>query len=199
MRVKALGGSVVLFTAKVDFMADPLFDRWTIESDGEEVLVRDFVDGLFTNNHLVLQPRGKGQPRALTATKDLRIIEEALTKTVIIDDNPARIMQFDNLRYLPKWYPVEQGRGGPGVPENIYAAPRPDRLLNCIDEIEESLQYAEAHNVTLAEAFLPYSYSGRHITSELAQRSFEGRFFSGDGRDAVTFVREHPELVTPHK
>ena len=151
--------------------------------------MKEYVDGIFTNNHLIKSAKHAKSPLVLRESKDLRIIDPNLDKVVLIDDNPERVFQFHNLRYIRKWKPVksDDSRHYPaGQHPSFYG----QRLLRAVDEIIESNNYAETHNTAFSAAFLPYSHIARQVTQELANMPSIGSW-----KKAVAYVRSNPGVI----
>jgi hypothetical protein len=187
-RARALGARVALFTARNDVALPQLLDGWTMEEGGRAVPIREWVDGVFSLHHLVVQPRGPAGREVLTASKDLRVLEPSLEHVVLIDDNPSRVLQPTLLAWVPQWRPdstpasllVETGLG-----EALGAG----RLSRALDEIEESLGEARKRGCSFAAAFRPYAWETRPLTEQLARARFDGAL-----APAVRLLRDHPEL-----
>lgn len=164
--VKKMGGMVVIYSANVDETIWKIARTVTI--DGKKLF--ELVDGIMTNNYLVLQGKKvlPTQKRAstpvTTPSKDLRILDESLDKVILIDDNPTRVMQRNRLR-LPKkyeadlYYSARDEKRNPEMKKVVTAYGK--QLLVVLKEIEESQAYAEKEKIPFAKAYLPYTQLGQ--------------------------------------
>ncbi|MDQ7015607.1 MAG: NIF family HAD-type phosphatase [Gammaproteobacteria bacterium] len=191
--IKKIGGKIVLFTAKPDNLLLPILEEWTITNHhNQKILVSNYVDAIFSNNHLIKQVanRSKNNKTVVIASKDLRILDESLNNVVIIDDNPQRIFQMENLRYIRKWKPT---KGNDTLNQNhvpFYC----HRLPHAIEEIIESFKWATEHKISFQQAFLPYSYAGRQLAEELAALQFNGNL-----KASIRHIREHPDIISTNQ
>ena len=180
-RVDALGGAVVLFSANVDTLTWTNLSQWMLEDTplGEHPL----ISGVLTNSHLVMQRKSAGAP-VVEPSKDLRVIDPELQKVILVDDNPRRAFQFRNLRVFPKF------------DADLYCTTEQESLRRAFDaalptvvaEIEDAAQYMRSRGVSFATAYLPYSVLGR-LTVEMKMAAGMSE------REAITWVREHPDVV----
>lgn len=181
--------------------------RWVI-SAGKPI--KDFVNGVFTNNHLTIyQATKEVTAPVLNPSKDLRLIDPSLKKVVIIDNDASRIWQLKNLRYVKPWIPRSVNKP---EQDGVYNEFYKKRLIRAVDEIIESVEWMEHYNKgkhenekkSLQDAFLPYSYAARPTTQELAQVIFNRRTHNTSTvelkqdmawSEAVNYIRLHPEIV----
>ena len=186
-RIKNRGGLVVIYSANVDDVVWKIAYTVTI---GEKKLA-EYVDGVMTNSYLILQgkhewvPKGKTGNPVVTPSKDLRFLDEALEKVIIIDDNPKRIIQDSRLR-LPKKYQADLYYGSK---DEIAKKAYEHQLLHVAAEIEESALYAEAHGINFARAYLPYTELGNAALEWLVETK------TLTEEDAVEYIRQHPDIV----
>lgn len=181
-RIDALGGEVVLFSANRDDVTWENLRAWTL--DGVPIHRHAAVAAVMTNSHLVLQPKQVGQPVG-EPSKDLRIVDAELSRTIIVDDNPLRLFQFRNVRVFKKFQADVAC-----VTKDAAAARAYERALKeVVDEIEESVRYTKAHpGVGFAQAYLPYTTLGQLAVQWLRS--------SGLGENkAISHVRAHPDVV----
>jgi hypothetical protein len=183
-RIDALGGEVVLFSANVDDRCYANARAWLL--DGVPIHQHPVVAAFLTNSHLVLQPKQDGPP-VVEPSKDLRIVDPELTRTIIVDDNPLRLFQFRNARVYKKFeadaYCTTKDPAAKQAHERGLAV--------VVDEIEESLRYMKAHpGVAFAQAYLPYTTLGQH-----AVRWLQGTPRSWPLKKAIAHLRAHPELA----
>jgi len=189
-RVAALGGAVVLFTAAPDEPSHANLRAWSF--GGAPLPEHPAIAGVLTNSHLVLQDKREGpgavEPRrgypVLEPSKDLRIVDEALERAILVDDNPLRTFQPGNVRVVRKF------------DADVYCATTDAKLRRAFErtlpdvvaEIEESLRWARGAKVSFVTAYLPYSQAGRVAVD----------FLRGAGmseRAAIAHIRTHPEVV----
>jgi hypothetical protein len=97
-RVQALGGLVILFTARSDDVAESAVQNWTLAGKN----IRQVVDGFCTKSHLIMQAKEDGAA-IITPSKDLRMFDETLERVIIVDDNPNRIVQHSRQRLVKKF------------------------------------------------------------------------------------------------
>ncbi len=144
---------VVVFSAKADAPAIDTVRKWTF-AGGESA--RRYIDAVFTRNHLVM---GK---KTLLPSKDLRIIDPELKHVVLVDDNPARVMQPQALKAQPKFdadgYLKAKTTGDATTVAHYEAA-----LGVTLKEIEESSESAQRSGRPFTQEFLPFSYSGERL------------------------------------
>lgn len=188
-KVKTHGGAIVLFTAKPDEDATRILDNWNITEGEKSVNIRDYVDAIFTNHYLVELVDYFEHRSIIKPAKDLRIIDPTLEKIIIIDDNPNRIWQTRNLRYIRKWNPIA-GDESSNYAQLAHKKFHEERLLRAVDEIIDSHAWAAEHHTKLVEAFLPYSHIGKPVTIEIATS-----LFGGNWNKAIEYVRTHPAVV----
>jgi hypothetical protein len=181
-RIDALGGEVVLFSANVDTVTWANARAWML--DGVPIHQHPAVAAFMTNSHLVLQPKQAGQP-VVEPSKDLRIVDPELSRTIIVDDNPLRLFQFRNTRVFKKFEADAYCTTKDAATKQAY-----ERALKVVvDEIEESLRYTKAHpGVGFAQAYLPYTTLG-----QLAVRWL--RSTGRSEKQAISHLRAHPELA----
>ena len=189
--IRQMGGLLVLFTARPDDAIARILADWYISTEGRSQLVSQFVDGVFTNHHLVLQASDAAREHVpvVVPSKDLRIIDPSLTKVIIVDDNPSRIWHRRNLRYVRKWKPFGDDNSA-GHTQKQHSRFYEQRLRLVVDEIRDSKAWAEANNRPLVDGFLPYSHLARQVTQDLAVL-----LFGGNLKRAADYVRLHPEVV----
>ena len=163
---------VVIYTGKVSRAANDIVDRWTDTH---------LVDGVFSRDHLVM-----GSKNAVPS-KDLRIFDPDLQHVLLVDDNPARVLQPKNLRAQPKFDADRYFRASNENDTQVkgyYEA-----LFGIVgEEITESAQASDRLGIPFSQAFLPYSYPGERVVRVLSriQRA----------RDhAIDFARMHPEFL----
>jgi hypothetical protein len=209
-RVHAMGGVVVLFTANLDDLTWSNLAAWSWREG--TVLDHPALAGVLTNSHLVRRSRheapttetddaatGRRRPVWMEPSKDLRIVDETLSRVVLVDDNPHRVAQFDRLRVLPKLDgdAVCQGEATPsrkptraksGGAEKTQRLDQPS-LLGVVTEIEGSLKWAEANGVSFAAAYLPHTLMGRVVVDELQATRGWSR------ARAIEWVRRNPSRV----
>ncbi len=180
--IKGLGADssckgIVIFSAKADAPAIDIVRNWKF-ADGAKVGPR--LSAVFTRNHLVLAKK------TLVPSKDLRIFDEKLQHVVMVDDNPARVMQLQALKAQPKFdadnYHKAIGSGDEKT-KNHYES----ILSQTLSEIGESAKSAEILHIPFTQSFLPYSYSGERITRALTSSL-------KSAKNARDFTRLHPEL-----
>jgi hypothetical protein len=180
-RIDALGGAVVLFSANKDDLTWENLSQWKLEDT--PIHEHPHISGVLTNSHLILQQKSAGKP-VVEPSKDLRIIDPDLTKVILVDDNPGRAFQFRNLRVIQKF------------DADVYCTTEDETLRRAFDsalpavitEIEDAAQAMRARNIGFAAAYLPYSVLGRVAVGFLVETGMSER-------EAIEWVREHPEVV----
>lgn len=182
-RIASLGGAIVLFSANVDDTCWANAAAWTV--GGKPILEHPAVAGMLTNSHLLVQSKADGDP-VVEPSKDLRIFDPELSRTIIVDDNPLRLFQFRNVRVLKKFQ------------ADVYCTTKDAEtkqahergLVVVADEIEDSVRYMKDHpGVSFADAYLPYTDLGLRAVAWL--RSGTKR----TEREAIDHLRAHPELA----
>jgi hypothetical protein len=183
--IKRLGGMVILFSANTDDVVWTIADTVTIH--GEKL--SQYVDGVMTNNYLILQgkyewmPKGKAGNPVVTPSKDLRFLDKGLSKVIIIDDNPKRIIQNVCLR-LPKKYEAD-----PYYKDNLAVSAFSKQLAAIASEIAGSAAYAKEKGVSFGQAYLPYTQLGDVALDWLMDKKSFNR------PQAIEYIRQHPDFV----
>jgi hypothetical protein len=186
-KIKQLGGGIVIFSANTDSTVWDIVNTITI--DGKRL--SDFVDGIMSNNYLVLQGKSEWTSGAMLGnpvvipSKDLRFLDESLDKVIILDDNPIRIIQHNRLR-LTKKYQADVYLGSSS--EAIQKAFR-DQLLCVAEEIEESYKYCKKHKISFSLAFLPYTQLGQVAVDWLKRTK------AMTNKEAISYIRNNPDIV----
>lgn len=180
-RIAALGGAIVIFSAYLDEPTVANLRAW--QFGGKPLPDHPAIAGVLTNSHLVLQPRKDGTP-VVEPAKDLRILDETLTRVILVDDNPLRTFQPRNVRVTHKFDATRYCTTKDAKLRKLYERTLP----TVVAEIEESLRYATDNDVDFARAYLPYSQIGGVATRALRSGGMSERA-------AIAFVRTHPEIV----
>ncbi len=184
-RIHALGGMVVLFTARADDVAESAARQWMHAGKN----IRELVDGFFSKSHLVLQEKTDGDP-IVVPSKDLRFLDESLEKVIIVDDNPRRVFQHHRQRLIKKF------QADPYL-EDIHTKLGASRLVRSFEqtlpmvvrEIEEAVSFMRAHvGTTFAHAYLPYTMLGKVAMEALVNSGLS----DSQARD---FIRKNPSYV----
>ena len=127
---------VAVFTAKADLSAIDLKNKWNV-----------VFDGYFTRNFLELDVEGNLKE----PSKDLRIFDQDLQNVVLVDDNPKRVYQRDNL-IVPTQFKPEQNSG---------------TEVGILDQIADEIIYAGScarqKSVSFAAALKPYTFNSRGV------------------------------------
>ena len=182
-KIDQLGGAVVLFSANVDATCLTNARYWLL--DGTPINEHPLIAGFLTNSHLVLQPKQSGDP-VPEPSKDLRIVDPDLTRSIIVDDNPKRLFQFGNVRVVKKYKAEKYCRETDERARVAYAR----QLDRVVQEIEESLAYMDTHpDISFADAYRPYTVLG-----EVAVRWLRDRGARTEA-EAIAEVRARPTLV----
>ena len=182
-RIKKMGGAVVFFTAKNDFMSQKIIKKWMYD---ESMHVSKKIDGFMTKHHLILVPgedweRGRAYPM-----KDLELIDPTLKRIILVDDNPFKTYQPHNVRVFQKYKPdLHLSDESPAELKAMYENLLPELMA----EIEDTLVYMEAHpGVSFVDAYEPYSHIGRTALNSLLA--------AGTTREkALEVIRNSKELV----
>lgn len=181
-RIHDLGGLVMIFTANRDEVMWASLGPWKL---GVNPIERE-LDGIMSNSYLVRQEKNDGDPIA-EPSKDLRLIDEALEKTIIIDDNPTRIVQHNRLRLVKK-FQADQYLSAKNENKGV-SAPFESTMPTVVHEIEESLQYVKQNSgVSFATAFLPYTMLGRVAFDSLVAGGMKPE-------QARSYIRRNPDFV----
>lgn len=180
-RIAALGGAIVIFSAYLDEPTVANLRAW--QFGGKPLPEHPAIAGVLTNSHLVLQPRQDGTP-VVEPAKDLRIVDESLTRVILVDDNPLRTFQPRNVRVTHKFDATRYCTTKDAKLRKLYERTLP----TVVAEIEEALRYATENDVDFARAYLPYSQIGSIATAALRDGGMSERA-------AIAFVRAHPEIV----
>lgn len=191
-RINALGGKVVLFSANRDDPTRENLQHWMLK--GTPLLSHPLIAGVMTNSYLILQSKHEGRgaknPRKgrpiIDPAKDMRIVDESLSKVIIVDDNPTRLFQLRNARLFKKFHGDHYcSKDDPMMNQAWDAA-----LPTVIAEIEDTVAWMDATpGRTFVEGYLPYSLIGQVAVDALVRGA------QMTPADAVTHVRAHPELV----
>lgn len=172
---------IVLFSAKDDETSKAIIDKWKIDG----VKARDFFTGIFTRNYLT---RGNG---VFKPSKDLRIIDESLDHVLIVDDNPLRLFQPDNVRVFPK-FNAEMYLSATVERKKIHVIKFYERALDLVlSEIEDSYKYAKKYNITFKEACYPFTQSAQ------AWLGMVEDVYSLSKMNAADFLRGNRSLCNP--
>ncbi len=182
-RIRKLGGSVVLFTAKNDYMANKIYKKWMYD---EKTHISEHIDGFLTKNHLTLVPgikwnRGKAYPM-----KDMELIDPTLTKIIIVDDSPSKTYQSLHVRFLQEYNPdIHLADNTPVEIKKMY-----ENLLKEVgDEIVESVRYMNGNEgVTFNDAYKPYSLQGRVTLDSLIATGISRS-------DALKLIRGNKDII----
>lgn len=182
-RVRELGGSVIFFTAKKDWLSFKIFDKWMFD---KEKPLAEIIDGFMTKHHLVLVP-GEGWERGRAyPMKDMELIDPTLKRIVLVDDNPSKTYQPRNVRVIQKYKPdFHLGEDSPAEIKAMY-----EQLLpTLLQEIEETLAYLDKHpEKSFIEAYAPYTHIGRTTLDALLH--------TGASRErALELIRTTDKLV----
>lgn len=182
--VHELGGTSLFFTASLEPRARSNLSQWKL--DGTPILETGYVAGLFAHGHMHRFDKLDREGVVLQPSKDLRIFDGQLRKTILVDDNPVRVLQHRNLRLTKKFF-ADQYCAKAGPMRTAF-----DRQLPAIlEEIRDSVNYLEknaASAVGFAQAYLPYTMLGRISATWLEETGS----VPAKARD---FVRAHPETV----
>jgi hypothetical protein len=108
-----------------------------------------------------------------------------LQRVILVDDNPLRVFQYKNLRWLPKF----RAKAVCGAEANRKVAAERG-LVRVTAEITEAVGWLDTHpNATFAQAYLPYTLNGVHAVRALEE-------LVGLSHDqAIAAVRADPSLV----
>jgi hypothetical protein len=182
-RIEALGGAIVFFTANTDAKSWNNARAWMLE--GKPITEHARLSGFLTNGHLVQQHKDEGDP-VQEPSKDLRIVDESLRRTILVDDNLRRVVQFGHLRTFKKFHGADYCRSKDPAVRRTW-----DRAMPVlVAEIEDSVRYMDAHpGVDFATAYRPFTELGR-VTVEAVREAHRW-----SQRKAITWVRAHPEAV----
>jgi hypothetical protein len=189
-RIHALGGAVVIFSANLDDTTLENLAGWKF--GGVPLPEHPAIAGVLTNSHLVLQektegvvPPRRGQP-VIEPSKDLRILDETLRRVIIVDDNPTRLFQFRNSRIFKKFEAdVACTTSDPQLRRAFEGA-----MPAVVRELEESVQYMNAHGIDFADAYLPYTSLGQVTLRFLIDSGLERA-------QALEYIRRNPSAVDP--
>lgn len=185
LRIHELGGIVLLFTARSDDVAEAAAENWRL---GDRP-IRQLVDGFLSKSHMVMQEKSDGDP-IFTPSKDLRILDEALERVIIVDDNPRRVVQHNRQRLVKKFQAdayLEIKNGALGSSPLTLSFEQ--TLPMVLGEIEESLGYLKTHaGTSFARAYLPYTMLG-----QVASEALRSAHLSEAA--ARAYIRENPAYV----
>lgn len=186
-RIHALGGMVVLFTARSDDVAESAVRDWNLNGKN----IRQVVDGFLTKSHLIMQAKDEGSA-IVVPSKDLRMFDETLERVIIVDDNPNRIVQHSRQRLVKKFQadPYLTARhAGATAKESPLIASFDLTLPTVISEIEESVEYMGSHpGTSFAKTYLPYTMLG-----QVAMSALQSTRLSPEA--ARKYIRENPSYV----
>lgn len=201
-RIRALGGGIALFSANIDDRTAKVVNAWQWE--GKPLASHPDILGWMSNSHLTqsrhfndpkvngaydrsANPDGAQRPPRpiIEPSKDLRLFDEDLQRVILVDDNPLRVFQYKNLRWLPKF----KAKAVCGSEPNRKAEAERG-LTRVTAEITEAVGWLDTHpSATFAQAFLPYSLNGVHAVRALEE-------LGGLSHDqAMAAVRADPGLV----
>src|SRR5690606_8942830 len=178
-----------LFSANVD---DTVFENLAHVTAGSQLLAdHPAVIGVLTNSHLTLQSKhegpGRDDPRrgnpVTTPSKDLRILDPALDKVIIVDDNPTRLFQHRNVRVFKKLR--NEIACDPDGLAHFEAA-----TLALLDEITNAARHSANGPSSFVDAYQPWSMTGMVAMSLLRASGL-------DETAARELVRTNPDWVDP--
>lgn len=194
--VQGLGGKVAIFSAHLDEVTLGNTAPWTWE--GTPLLDHPDVLGIFSNSYLVMQDKDATLPSGakdrsgpvVEPSKDLRILDESLTRVILVDDNPTRVFQPRNLRTTQKFDGDRWCAGSTPPEERRMLA---NELVAVSDEIREAVTWWRAHEgTTFVDAYLPYTWLGQVTVDALIATH-------GWSRDeAIAYLRTHPDAAPHH-
>lgn len=180
-RVKELGGLFIIFSANKDTTI------WSIVNTAKvgKLTLAQASDGVMTNSYLTMQSKYEGRRMRPISnpSKDLRNLDYRLSKTIIIDDNPKRIVQHDRLRLTKKYHADKY------FSKDVAKKAYEKQLDVVLHEIEESLAYSKKHKIPFAKAYLPYTQLGNVAVKWLV----ESKVFTK--AKAIDFLRKNPYFV----
>ncbi|MCA9518399.1 MAG: hypothetical protein KC635_25870 [Myxococcales bacterium] len=191
-RLRKLGVAIAIFTANLDAPSRENLAAWTWE--GKPLLGHPDIAAVMTNSYLVRQSKhegpGKEKPSrgepVMEASKDLRLFDESLERAIIVDDNPARLMQPGNAR-VPRKLDGDLVCDGDAATKKAQSR----QLGAIVDEVADALAYAKGHpGVTFARAYRPFTLLGQVAVGYLVE---SGGMSAKAARD---YVRAHPEAVS---
>lgn len=191
-RIHALGGKVVIFSANRDGPTLENLRHWTLS--GKPLLGHPLIAGVMTNSHLILQSKHEGRgattPRKgrpiIDPSKDLRILDETLSKVIIVDDNPTRLFQLANVRLFKKFHGDHYCAADDPAMQQAWDAAMP----TVVAEIEDAVAWMKAApKRTFQQAYLPYSMVGQVAVTALVAGGQMTR------AEAIAHVRAHPGVV----
>ncbi|MBV72216.1 MAG: hypothetical protein CMH52_12900 [Myxococcales bacterium] len=191
--VVEMGGRVVLFSANLD--KTTLDNLAQIKLDGQPLTASPLISGIMTNSHLTQQekteaPGSPSQPRkgrpVVEPSKDLRHFDPSLERVIIVDDNPLRLFQFQNIRVFKKFHADTYCKTTDPVLKNSY-----DRAMSVVvAEITETVSYMKANpNTGFKVAYLPYTPLGQTAMTFL----MTGQTWTAD--KARAHLRKNPSIV----
>lgn len=135
---------IAFFTGKNEAAAADLFAKWHF-ADG--TLVRDFVQGIFTRNYLIVNDQTS------LPSKDMRILDPGLQNVLLIDDNTARVLQPQVQYVEPKFSADDYCKALNKTSNASTAALYYEGLLTrALEQITQTIQSAEKLDVTFAKA-----------------------------------------------
>jgi hypothetical protein len=200
-----LGGAIVLYSANDDQETYENLSHWLWKGiplysrEGEKAKIHPQLSGIFTKNFLIRQAvtevpgrqlRTNGTP-VIEMSKDLRFIDESLTKVIIVDDNASRLFQLQNLRSVEKLTAADYCPSSTNAPSGDRTKFRAfqNSLLNVLGEIRESALYAKAHGTSFRDAFLPYTFFGEMTRVWLKKAS------GLTERETIEWMRRNPGQI----
>ncbi len=182
-RIKKLGGAVIFFTAKNDWMSQKIFAKWKYD---ESTHLSEKIDGFMTKHHLILVPGEDWERGHAYPMKDLELIDPTMKRIILVDDNPLKTYQPHNVRVLQKYKPDlhlsdESSAELKAMYENL--------LSELVVEIEDSLAYMDSHpEASFVDAYEPYCHIGRTALNSLMA--------AGATRErALELIRSSKDLV----
>ncbi len=188
-RIYELGGAIVIFSANLDDPTRANLTAWTW--DGVPLLEHKKIAAVMTNSYLVMQSKHEGpgakKPRkghpVATPSKDVRLFDESLAKVIIVDNHPLRIFHHANTRRFHEFQADDYCAADAPLKAAIAGA-----MPQVVAEIEDAVAWMKAHGGTFAAAYRPYSMLGQDVVDALVDGGLSEE-------DAITYVREHPEVV----
>lgn len=180
--IKAHGGAVVFFTAKMDSRSQQILSNWHWDS---QTPISAVIDGFLTKNHLTLVPKAGKKPGQLHAMKDLQLIDPSLQRIIIVDDSPGHTYQPVNVRPVQRFLPDSYLASG-SSPEIIKMYE--STLKEVAAEVVEAAGFAEKNKVAFVEAYRPYSLIGRYALVNLVDTGLSKT-------EAALLLRKFPEVI----
>jgi hypothetical protein len=184
-KINDLGGAVVLFTANLAQKTKENLKNWKIQESN--AYDSPLIAGILANDYLTMIPKNDSENNPVKEpSKDLRLLDESLSKVILVDDNANRIFQMSNYRSIKK---LDGDLICNNPNSTLINNLMQNRLINVLTEIEESVGYMNSAGSDFKRAYLPYTVMGNIVLRELMANKNMAE------TEAIAQIRANPSVV----